>query len=164
MSYFLFWVLHRCAQIVTIEWVWYLWYVYFSVYQSYFSKKQTVKKKSVFERHLLSATDPGTGDNIMNIPDNSPALVEAAFSGEWRRQMCAVKESWCYYRTAAGQWLPHSLSGSFVVAIVVFQFFIQHSIGVIFHSVSKSFFRVLLLFKICNAFSFLGCLLISKWF
>lgn len=41
---------------------------------------------------MLSATNPGTGDNIMNIPDNSPALMKAVFSVEWRRWMKAEKE------------------------------------------------------------------------
>lgn len=34
---------------------------------------------------MLSATNPGTGYNIMNIPDNSPALMKAVF-------LCGMEE------------------------------------------------------------------------
>lgn len=54
----------------------------------------------------------------------------------------------------------HCIEWLLAAVFVVFQFLID----IIFHSVAKSFFSILLPFKICNASSFLGCLLISKWF
>lgn len=42
---------------------------------------------------MLSATNPGARDNIMNIPDNSPALMKAVFLCGMERWIKAEKES-----------------------------------------------------------------------
>lgn len=53
----------------------------------------TVRHIQKFEHHLLSATNSGAGDNILNKGATISALMEVTFGGEWRSQRFAVKES-----------------------------------------------------------------------